>query len=95
MQATTEPQNLNPLQQSEPLSFHQQLTLWNAYEGAVARAKHALMLCAIFAVVLLLFSVMTALDDAHQRAALANAEARVLAANIRALGLIDYLNKIK
>ena len=86
---------LDPFKHPGPLSFHNHLYLWNLYKGAEARFKNALMLCAVFAGVLLVFSVMTALDDNHQRAALANAEARVLAANIRALRLIDYLNKIK
>lgn len=88
-------QKLNPFTHSEPLTFHEHLTLWNAYEAAKERIKMTLILAGLFAAALFVFSVMTALDDAHQRTQLANAEARVLAANIRALKLIDYLNKIK
>lgn len=87
--------NLNPFTRAEPLDFHNHLQLWNAYQTAKERIKMALTLAGLFAGALFVFSIMTALDDSHQRAELANAEARVLAANVRALKLIDYLNKTK
>ena len=86
--------DLNPLTRAEPLGFHDHLTLWNLYQAAKERIKMTLILAGLFAGALFVFSVMTALDDAHQRTQLANAEARVLAANVRALKLIDYLNSI-
>ena len=85
---------LNPLKNPEPLSFHNHLTLWNSYQSAELRAKHALMLCGVFAGVLLVFSVMTSFDDARQQKAVDEANARNAASNTRTLRLIDYLNKI-
>lgn len=91
----TSEDELNPFKTEQPITFHNHLTLWNLYEAATARARNALMLCGIFAGVLLLFSIMTALDDAHQREAVEQANARATASNVRTLRLIDYLNKVR
>lgn len=88
-------EELNPFTHPDPLTFHEHLNLWNAYQSARERIKAALLLAALFAGALFVFSIMTALDDSHQRAELAGAERRVLAANIRALKMIDYLNSLK
>lgn len=86
-------EDLNPFTRATPLAFHDHLTLWNAYQSARERARLALVLVGLFAGALFVFSIVTAIDDAHQRTEVEAANTRATNSNIRTLRLIDYLNK--